>query len=336
MWRSLRWLFRDMRSITYESFGEPADVLSVTDAPLPEPGPGEVRVRLLLSPIHNHDLWTVRGTYGFKPELPARAGTEAVGVIDALGEGVEGLAVGQRVATGGTFGVWSEFFTAKAAALIPVPDAVPDEVAAQLVAMPFSALSLLDSLGLDEGDWLIHNAANGAVGRLVAQLAPARGINVVGLVRRSAGVDELADAGIGRVVATDTEGWQDRVRAIVGDARISVGVDSVGGDSSGDVLSLLGERGTLVSFGAMASETMSIASGDVIFKQATVKGFWGSKVSAAMALEDRRRLMGELFARLTDGTIALPVEAIYPFEDIAEAARANFAPGRAGKILLRP
>lgn len=325
-----------MRSITYESFGEPADVLSVTDAPLPEPGPGEVRVRLLLSPIHNHDLWTVRGTYGFKPELPARAGTEAVGVIDALGEGVEGLAVGQRVATGGTFGVWSEFFTAKAAALIPVPDAVPDEVAAQLVAMPFSALSLLDSLGLDEGDWLIHNAANGAVGRLVAQLAPARGVNVVGLVRRSAGVDELADAGIGRVVATDTEGWQDRVRAIVGDARISVGVDSVGGDSSGDVLSLLGERGTLVSFGAMASETMSIASGDVIFKQATVKGFWGSKVSAAMALEDRRRLMGELFARLTDGTIALPVEAIYPFEDIAEAARANFAPGRAGKILLRP
>ncbi|WP_084074720.1 zinc-binding dehydrogenase [Demequina sp. NBRC 110052] len=325
-----------MRSITHESFGEPADVLSVTDAPVPEPGPGEVRVRLLLSPIHNHDLWTVRGTYGFKPELPARAGTEAVGVIDALGEGVEGLAVGQRVATGGTFGVWSEFFTAKAAALIPVPEAVPDEVAAQLVAMPFSALSLLDSLGLDEGDWLIQNAANGAVGRLVAQLAPARGINVVGLVRRSEGVDELADAGIGRVVATDTEGWQDRVRAIVGDARISVGVDSVGGDSSGDVLSLLGERGTLVSFGAMASETMNIASGDVIFKQATVKGFWGSKVSAAMALEDRRRLMGELFARLTDGTIALPVEAIYPFEDIAEAARANFAPGRAGKILLRP
>ncbi len=62
-----------------------------------------MRLRVLLSPIHNHDLWTIRGTYGFKPELPARAGTEAVGVVEELGEGVEGLTVGQRVATGGTF-----------------------------------------------------------------------------------------------------------------------------------------------------------------------------------------------------------------------------------------
>lgn len=325
-----------MRSITHQSFGEPADVLAVTDAPLPEPGPGEVRVRLLLSPIHNHDLWTVRGTYGFKPELPARAGTEAVGVVDALGEGVEGLAVGQRVATGGTFGVWAEHFIAKAPALIPVPQGMPDEAAAQLVAMPFSALSLLDSLDLREGDWLLQNAANGAVGRLIAQLAPTRGIHVIGLVRRTEGVAELASAGIDQIVATDMAGWQDHVRAIAGDASIGVGIDSVGGDASGDVLTMLSEGGTLISFGAMGSPTMNIASGDVIFKQATVKGFWGSKVSAAMSADDRRRLMGELFARLADGTLALPVEAIYPLEEIGEAARANFAPGRAGKILLRP
>jgi len=225
---------------------------------------------------------------------------------------------------------------AKAAALLPVPEGVPDEVAAQLVAMPFSAISLLDSLDLTEGDWMIQNAANGAVGRLVAQLAPARGIHVIGLVRRADGVAELAAAGIENVVATDADGWQDKVREIVGDSPIKVGIDSVGGDSSGDVLSMLGENGTLVSFGAMASPTMSIASGDVIFKQATVKGFWGSKVSAAMPAEDRRRLMGELFARLGDGTISLPVGGIYPLSDISAAADANFEPGRAGKILLTP
>ncbi|MBO3662349.1 zinc-binding dehydrogenase [Microbacterium stercoris] len=325
-----------MKALIHDAFGDPAEVLAVEDMPTPQPAPGEVRVRLSLSPIHNHDLWTVRGTYGYKPDLPARAGTEAVGVINALGEGVDHLEVGQRVATGGTFGVWAEQFVAKAASLIPVPDTMSDEVAAQLVAMPFSAISLLDSLGLEEGAWMIQNAANGAVGRLVAQLAEGRGINVVGLVRRADGVAELEAQGIGRIVATDSEGWRDQVTEITGGAPIRVGVDSVGGSSSGDVMSLLAENGTLVVFGAMASPTMEIGSGDVIFRQATVRGFWGSKVSAAMSAEDRGRLMQELLTRLADGTITLPVEAVYPFAEIATAARANFAPGRAGKILLRP
>ncbi len=123
-----------MRAVIHHEFGEPADVLGVEEVENPTPGPGEVRLRVLLSPIHNHDLWTIRGTYGFKPELPARAGTEAVGVIEELGEGVEGLTVGQRVATGGTFGVWAEQVVTKAAGLIPVVDGLPDEMAAQLVS----------------------------------------------------------------------------------------------------------------------------------------------------------------------------------------------------------
>ncbi|WP_062465695.1 zinc-binding dehydrogenase [Demequina maris] len=325
-----------MKALIHHAFGNPAEVLTVEDVPTPAPGPGEARVRLLVSPIHNHDLWTVTGNYGFKPEMPARSGTEAVGVIDALGEGVTHLEVGQRVATGGTFGVWAEQFVAKAAALIPVPDGIPDDVAAQLVAMPFSAISLLDSLDLAEGDWMIQNAANGAVGRLVAQLAAARGINVVGLVRRTDGIAELEAQSIGGIVATDTDGWQERVLEITGGAPLKVGVESVGGPAAGDVMSQLAENGTLVVFGAMASPTMEIGSGDVIFKQATVRGFWGSKVSAAMPAEDRGRLMRELFARLSDGTITLPVEATFSFAEITDAVRAHFTPGRAGKVMLRP
>jgi NADPH2:quinone reductase len=86
----------------------------------------------------------------------------------------------------------------------------------------------------------------------------------------------------------------------------------------------------------MASPVMELASGDVIFKQATVKGFWGSKVSGAMAPERRAALIGELVARVADGTITLPVEETFPFERIADAARANGEPGRVGKVLLRP
>lgn len=325
-----------MRALVQPRFGDPAEVLAVHEVPDPEPGPGEALVRVLLSPIHNHDLWTARGSYGFKPAMPARAGTEAVGVVEALGEGAKGLEVGQRVATGGSFGAWAELIVAPAAGLVPVPEGIDDEAAAQLVSMPFSAIALLDVLDVSEGDWIVQNAANGAVGRLVSQLAAARGVHVLGLVRRAEGVAELAEQGIDNVVATDDEGWRERVRAIVQDAPVVAGVDSVGGASAGDVVSLLAEDGVLVVFGAMASPTLEIGSGDVIFKQVVIKGFWGSKVFVGMSREKRAELMGELVTGIGSGSLTLPVEKVFALEDIAEAARASQAPGRRGKILLRP
>ena len=131
-----------MLSALHRTFGEPAEVLTPADAPMPEPGEGEVRIRTILSPIHNHDLWTVRGQYGYKPELPAIGGSEAVGTIDALGADVTGVTVGQRVAVAGVHGAWAEYFVAPATALVPVPDAISDEAAAQLIAMPFSAITV--------------------------------------------------------------------------------------------------------------------------------------------------------------------------------------------------
>lgn len=325
-----------MRAVTQQTFGEPWDVLDVEEVSTPEPGAGEVRVRTLLSPVHNHDLWTIRGSYGFKPELPARTGSEAVGVIDALGEGVENLELGQRVAAGGVFGAWAEYFTAPAAGLIPVDDDADDEVAAQLVAMPFSTIALLDWLDLKEGDWIIQNAANGAVGRMLAQLAPTRGLNVLGLVRRDDGVEELNAQGIDQVVSTESSGWQDRVAEITGGARIVAGIDSVGGDASNHVLSQLGEDATLVIFGAMAGGTMGLNSGAIIFNNITVKGFWGSRVMSELAPQRRGELFTELLTRVKDGTLSLTAEATYPFDQVREASKANFVPGRKGKILLRP
>jgi NADPH:quinone reductase-like Zn-dependent oxidoreductase len=114
--------------------------------------------------------------------------------------------------------VWAEYFVALAAALVPVPDGIDDEAAAQLISMPFSALSLLEYLDVAPGQWIAQNAANGAVGRLVAQFAAARGVHVLGLVRRAEGIAELAAAGISGVVATDDDAWRERVIEITGGA----------------------------------------------------------------------------------------------------------------------
>ncbi|MBG6181761.1 zinc-binding dehydrogenase [Arthrobacter sp. CAN_A1] len=202
--------------------------------------------------------------------------------------------------------------------------------------MPFSALALLDWLELNEGDWIIQNAANGAVGRLVAQLAPTRSINVIGLVRRDAAVDELASQGIKRIVSTESEGWQDRVAEITGGAKIVAGVDSVGGEASNDVLSQLSENSTLVVFGAMGGSSLTINSGAIIFKNLTVKGFWGSSVMSGLSAERRGELFSELLMQVTDGALSFPTEASYSFDQVQDAAKANFVAGRKGKVMLSP
>ena len=325
-----------MRAAIHATFGAPAEVLAAGDSPLPQPGPGKARIRTLLAPIHNHDLWTVLGQYGYKPELPAIGGSEAVGIVDALGEGVEGVAIGQRVATASAHGTWAEYFTVSARTLVPMPDAIADEIAAQLIAMPLSALMLLESLQVEPGQWIVQNAANGAVGKALAMLAAARGLRVLNLVRRDAGVAEMRALGIDHAVSTAHDGWKQQARAILGPSLARAAVDSVSGKASADLLSLLGDGGTLVSFGAMTGEAMQLSPGDLIFKEATVKGFWGSKASQALSNPDKARLIGELIQRALAGQLQLPVDAVYGLDEIAEAAAASLQPARKGKILLRP
>jgi NADPH:quinone reductase-like Zn-dependent oxidoreductase len=325
-----------MRSVIYEKFGTPSEVLTLAERPVPQPGAGQVRVRLIMSPIHNHDLAIVRGVYGYKPPLPAVPGTEAVGVVDALGEGVSHLVQGQRVMLAGASAAWAEFFLANAAKLIAVPDAVPDEAACQLVAMPLSAALLLQDLQLESGQWMIQNTANGAVGKTLASLAKARGINVINLVRRDAGIGELDALGIGHAVSTEQPGWEERVKSITGGAPILRAVDSVGGDAANQIMNVVAYGGMLISFGAMSGQPLVIGADNLIFKQATVKGFWAAKRTESTPPAELGRLIGDLMRLVTTGALRLPVQATFDLSRAAQAAAASDKPGRAGKITLVP
>ena len=325
-----------MRAVTHDTFGDPAEVLRQSDRPIPQPGPRQVRLKVILSPVHNHDLSTVRGQYGYRPELPAIGGTEAVGIIDAVGEGLDAGMAGRRVAVGGIHGSWAEYVLASATGLVPVPDTIPDESAAQLVAMPFSAITLLDHLDVSSGDWIIQNAANGAVGRMLSRLAAARGVNCVSLVRRADGVAELQASGIANAVSTAENGWQDRVREITAGAAIRVGVDSVGGTASGDLAALIGANARMVVFGSMTAQPVVIPPGEFIFRNLTLRGFWGSSVMARLPQERRAALMGEVIGRVMSGDLPLPVDGIFGLDRPADAVRASLTPGKVGKVMFRP
>lgn len=321
-----------MKSATYSEFGTPEKVLQTREVDRPQPGPGEVLVKMVLSPVHNHDLMTIAGLYGFKPELPAVPGTEAVGVVEALGEGVTHLKVGQRVAGGGDK-TWAEYYLGNAARLVPVPDSVSDETACQLVSMPLSSKMLLDTLEVKSGDWIAINAANGAVGKLLTQYAAEKGVKVLGLVRRDAAVAEMAALGFKDVVATETDGWQDKVKSITGGAPIIRGIESLGGDGAEQLSRILADGAQLISFGAMTGRPLKIPAGELLFRNITVKGFWGAK--PPVKPERIGVLLGELVADAASGKLVLEIEAAYSIDDVAKAAAASGEPGRKGKIAIR-
>ncbi|HEY8576378.1 MAG TPA: zinc-binding dehydrogenase [Devosia sp.] len=321
-----------MRSVSYSQFGDANQVLEVIDRDRPEPGAGQVRVRLVLSPIHNHDLMTIKGVYGVKPTLPAVPGTEALGIVDALGAGVSNLAVGQRV-MGGANEAWAEYYLADAARLVPVPAGVDDETACQLVSMPLSAKMLLADLHVQAGDWIIQNAANGAVGKLLNQFAQAAGIHVVNLVRRDEAVEEMKALGFDNTVSTASENWREAVKSLTGGAPIVRGLDSIGGDGPEALLSVAADGAEIISFGNLSGRKITLSSDMILFKRASVRGFWGAKPRASA--EAIGRMIGELVSDAASGKLKLSVERVFPLEQVREAVAASVEPGRSGKVVIK-
>src|SRR4029077_7958314 len=108
-------MMQSMRAVVAAKVGEPSEVLNLQTCPIPEPGPGQVRIRVAAVPVEASDLHTIRGRYGFTPEFPTVPGIESAGVIDELGSDTDGLTVGQRVTTIGVRGTWQEYVVADVA-----------------------------------------------------------------------------------------------------------------------------------------------------------------------------------------------------------------------------
>jgi NADPH:quinone reductase-like Zn-dependent oxidoreductase len=324
-----------MKSVVFEAFGSPRKVLRTEDVAVPQPGPGQALVKLVLAPIHNHDLMIITGHYGMKPTLPHHPGTEGLGIVEAVGEGVTNVRPGDRV-TGGATGTWSEFFVTGAAGLAVVPDTIDDATACQLTAMPMSAVRLLANLEVGAGEWIVQNAANGAVGKMLAKLAAEKGVRVLNVVRREEAVAELAAEGIGDAVSSEHEDWQERARALTGGGQIVRAIDSVGGRAADELLNLVAPGGRLVSFGALSGRPLQVSADNLLFKQTTISGFWAAKPETKMTMAELGAARADLIRRAAAGDFKLPIAQVYSLDEAAEAAEASNEKGRPGKIALRP
>ncbi len=321
-----------MRSVQFDRFGNATEVLTVEEVPIPEPGDGEVRVKVTARPIHPADLMYIRGTYGLKPKLPAVPGFEGAGTIDAVGAGV-GLTVGQRVMFAG-IGTWQDFVVVPADNVFPAPDGVPDEIACQSFVNPFTAMAMLEELNLPEGAWLLQTAGAGSMGQILLELAKQQGIKTICTVRRYDQVGKLKRLGATAVIDTESEHIYERTMELTGGKGVQAVVDSVGGKTGGQALNSLANHGTMIIYGALAREETPVSNREVLFKSLTIKGFWLAEWVRNAEKAKIREAFDTVIDLMTSGRFAPQIDTKYDLGDVEDAARDAQRPGRSGKIVL--
>ncbi len=324
-----------MQSVRFHEFGNPSEVLRVEDVPRPEAGTGQVLVKMRVRPINPSDVLTVRGLYGALPVPPATPGLEGMGEVAEVGEGVGHLRPGQRVIPLGVAGTWQEYIVAPGAQLIPVPDGISDQTAAQFVVNPLTAwIMTVEELGVQPGEWLLQTAAGSTLGRVVLQIARQRGFKTINVVRRREQAEALKALGADEVICTDEEDIPARVREITGKAGLTKAVDAVGGETGAAVMQSLGRGGVLLVYGLLSGRPMPVDGGRMIFTSSTLRGFWlGEWMRSAPPERQQATVTGMLRAMATR-EIVPPVEAEYPLAEVLAAISHSERPGRSGKVLL--
>lgn len=322
-------------ALRFHEFGDPQNVLRLETVTVEPPGPGDVLLRLLASPVNPSDLGSIGGSYGELPSLPAVAGREGVGEIVETGTGVASLTPGQRVLFPEGHGVWQALRTVPADTLVPVPEEVPTEQAAMATINPPTAWLLLEHFRrLDPGDWVIQNAANSAVGHFVIQLCRERGLRTLNLVRRPEWIDRLKKEGADVVIVEDSD-LPTRIRNIVGAELPLLGLNSVGGTSAATLIKCLGEGGTLVTFGGMTGDAIRFPTRHLIFNDIRLVGFWLHRWKQNHSTQENRELLGNILSLMGKGILHAPIQRAIPLADFSEALKLASAPGREGKILFK-
>ncbi|MFD1142325.1 zinc-dependent alcohol dehydrogenase family protein [Larkinella insperata] len=322
-----------MQTVSFSSIGKPTDVLQVIETSLPEPGPGEVRIKVIASPINPSDLLFVQNMYGTQPELPSGTGFEGVGIVDKLGEGVT-MRTGIRVSFT-AIGAWSEYVLANQRSLIPVPDSLSDEVAAQLFVNPFSAYAMVEESGLQPGQWVLLTAAGSSFSKLVIQLCKMKGIQTIGTVRHNDLDDELKALGLTEIINTEKEKLTTRVKAITQGRGVACVLEAVGGNTTSDALKCLAKGGTMLLYGVLSLQNPSLNAGLIIFRELTIKGFWLTDWMRRVDSQTRQNVARNVITLLVSGQIQVPVEATYALTDLKKAIEHSERAGRRGKILLK-
>jgi NADPH:quinone reductase len=330
-----------MKSVLLRQYGDPADVLSLADRPVPEPGAGEVRVRIIAAPVNPSDLLYVRGDYaGVDARFPAPVGFEGAGRVDGLGQGVHGFAVGQRVfVLNSQGGNWAEYVVLPASQVLPVPDDLSDEQVASLMINPASAVMMVRRvLAIPPGEWLLQSAAGSELGRMIVRLAKNDGIHTVNVVRRQETVAELEGLGADAVIVSGDDRIDEQVRRIVGPQGVKYAIDPVIGQTGTQMYKALHEEGRMLLYGSLTRQPMLVGDDPryILAGRRVLEVFWLGYWLAKLDAQERRQLVDEVVALMRKGILWTSPGRKFSLDDIDAAVAQAESPGRHGKVLLVP
>jgi NADPH:quinone reductase-like Zn-dependent oxidoreductase len=323
------------KHLVLTQFGEPVDAVALREDATPEPGSGEVVVRMEAAVINPSDFLLIRGAYFARPHLPAAVGSEGVGVVVDAGDNADRDLIGKRVILLPTYthGTWAQRVVAAQDDVVPVGDGDPLQLA-MVPINPVTAHVLLNRfVDLKPGDWVGQPGANSAVGRYLAGLARLRGIKTLNVVRRAESVDDVRGAGADVVLVSGPNLAAD-IRRELGDDHLSLVVDPIGGSAAAELVGALKPAGTVVSIGAMAGDPTEVSAADLMVREIRHTGFWLGSWFQTTRPTEIADTIGYLAGLVTDGQLRVPVEASYNLDDYRRALRHAEAPHRSGKILF--
>lgn len=311
---------RTAEAVVLRQPGAP-EMLRLETVAVAEPGPGEVLVRQQAAGVNFHDIYVRNGSYQTLP-LPGVPGLEGVGTVEAVGQGVSRLAVGQRIAwMDMAYGGYAQWKVLDAAKAVPVPDAIDSRTAAAIYLKGLTAHVLADQVhALKHGERVLVHAAAGGVGRLLVQMARARGCRVIG----TAGTPDKAAlaraAGCDAVIVYRSEDVAARVMDLTDGAGVDVVYDAVGRDTFEGSFAALGLRGHLVNYGQASGPVPPLEIARLGGKSLTIsRPFVWAYLDTP---EKLRAAAAAVFGAVADGSLKVELGGVFP---LGEAARAHAA-----------
>ena len=312
-----------------------AEVMELVDMDLAAPGAGEIRVRHTAIGLNYIDTYHRSGLYPLP--LPSGLGLEAAGVVEECGAGVEGLAVGDRVAYGtGPIGAYAEARNVPATRVTKLPDTISDETAAAMMLKGMTVRYLLrETYEVQPGDTILWHAVAGGVGLIACQWAKALGATVIGTTS-SEEKAELAKAnGCDHIIMYTTEDVAERVREITGGAGVPVVYDGVGAATVEASLNSLRPRGLLASFGNASGPVKDFdlgqlsAKGSLYVTRPTLMTYTASDEDLAANAADLVEMVGS-------GKVKIPVNQTYALADVQQAHRDLESRKTTGSTVIKP
>ncbi|WP_375205307.1 NADPH:quinone oxidoreductase family protein [Hyphococcus sp.] len=328
-----------MKAMMSHEAGGP-DALKLTEVATPEPGKGEVRIAVKAAGVNFPDTLIIRDLYQFKPPRPFSPGGEVAGVIEAVGDGVDGLASGDRVLAAGVNGGYATHFIANAASVHKIPDAMPfDEAAAFLLTYGTSHYALKDRANLQPGESLFIIGAAGGVGAAAIELGKAFGAKVVAGVSSEDKAAFCKELGADEALVYPRELDRDSQKALSGEIKklcggegANVVYDAVGGDYAEPALRALAWEGRFLVVGFPAG-IPQIPLNLTLLKSCQIVGvFWGAFTMRNPA--KNAEYISELFRFYEEGKVRPRITAHFPLQDAAKALALIEERKATGKIVL--